>query len=90
MKTHGHGNSQIPDAAAMQKHSSDSSTALENAVQGGQRIQQPARGHRCREGDEHPQAVTGLLVGPQAAETGLSGGHAGAVEGSATIIAGGA
>ncbi|KAG1066479.1 hypothetical protein G6F40_017769 [Rhizopus arrhizus] len=28
MKTHGHGNSQITDAAAMQKHSSDSSTAL--------------------------------------------------------------
>ncbi|KAG1361699.1 hypothetical protein G6F61_014185 [Rhizopus arrhizus] len=62
--------------------------AQENAGQGGQRIQLPARGPRCRAGDEHPQAVTGLLVGPQAAETGLSGGHAGSVEGSATIIAG--
>jgi hypothetical protein len=28
MKIHGHGNSQITEAAAMQKHSSDSATAL--------------------------------------------------------------
>jgi hypothetical protein len=106
MKIHGHGNSQITEAAAMQKHSSDSSHRLgpappvvvglgdgagddaeEHAGQGGQRIQLPAHGKRCGQGDEHPQAITGL-VGPQAAEAGLAGGHAGSVEGSPTIIAG--
>ncbi len=62
--------------------------AEENAGQGGQRIQLPAHGKRCGQGDEHAQAVTGLLVGPQAAEAGLAGGHAGSAEGSPTIIAG--
>ncbi len=62
--------------------------AEEHAGQRRERVQMPAHGKRCGQGDEHAQAVAGLFVGPQAAEAGFAGGHAGSVEGSPTIIAG--
>ncbi|MNS77472.1 hypothetical protein D3C72_1110540 [compost metagenome] len=62
--------------------------AQEHAGQRGQRIQVPAHGQGRCQGNEHPQAIAGLLVGPQAAEAGFACGHAGSAKRSASIIAG--
>jgi len=61
--------------------------AEEHAGQRRQRVQVPAHAQRGSQGDEDAQAIAGLFVGPQAAEAGFAGGHAGSGGGMPPIIA---